>query len=152
MRSAELGGTGTMRQTGEPTVEEILESIKKVIARDNRSLADDRVRDRLIPAETARQDHAPDEDVLDLGAEAELADENSEDRAADRDSPLLGEGVRMSMRESLAALAVLSEPGVPPQIVRSGALHVDSVRPEPASDRSRLHPGRPNHVPRPDQV
>ena len=28
-----------MRQNGEPTVEEILESIKKVIARDNRETA-----------------------------------------------------------------------------------------------------------------
>ena len=35
-----------MRQAGEPSVEEILESIKKVIARDNRSMALDTRRRR----------------------------------------------------------------------------------------------------------
>ena len=35
-----------MRQTAEPTVEEILESIKKVIARDNRAGADEQRRQR----------------------------------------------------------------------------------------------------------
>ena len=34
-----------MAQAGEPSVEEILASIKKVIARDNRAVADERVRD-----------------------------------------------------------------------------------------------------------
>ena len=40
-----MGVCATMRQSGEPTVEEILESIKKVIARDNRAIADERGRE-----------------------------------------------------------------------------------------------------------
>ena len=45
---------------------------------------------------------------------------------AERDS-LVNEGARTSMRESLAALAMLSEPGVPPQIVRSGETSLEGL-------------------------
>ncbi|WP_126173293.1 DUF2497 domain-containing protein [Altericroceibacterium xinjiangense] len=102
-----------MPQDGEPSVEEILESIKKVIARDNRE-----------SARALRQPHAEeDEDVLDLGE----ADEFSDAESADDEAPLTAERSARAMRESLAALAVLSEPGASPQIVRSGETSLESM-------------------------
>lgn len=131
-----------MRQTAEPTVEEILESIKKVIARDNRAGADEQRRQRethgvverqvhqtkdLGPAE-AEDDEAlfAEEDVLDLGSESEfaVAEQDGDDQM---ESPLLTETARVSMQESLAALAMLAEPGAPPQIVRSGETSLEGM-------------------------
>ena len=111
-----------MRQVGEPSVEEILESIKKVIARDNR------------PAEAAprhdqfgRQGNGTgieDEDeVLDLAESSEYL--ASTEEAAD--GPLVPEQTVSSMRESLAALAMLAEPGAAPQIVRSGETSLEGL-------------------------
>ena len=42
-------------------------------------------------------------------------------------APLLTEDTRSSMRESLAALAMLSEPGAAPQIVRSGETSLEGM-------------------------
>ncbi|MCB5425393.1 DUF2497 domain-containing protein [Altererythrobacter sp. CC-YST694] len=109
-----------MRHEGEPSVEEILASIKKVIARDNREIAQEEHRrreNRGIPAARAP------EDVLELSAEAELV---SMDRTEEGEG-LLAREVRSSMRESLAALAMLAEPGVPPQIVRSGETSLEGM-------------------------
>ncbi len=131
-----------MRQTAEPTVEEILESIKKVIARDNRAGADEQRRQRetqgvvapaVHQAKDLEEDRAADdealfdeEDVLDLGSESEFA--MTEDDGDDRpESPLLTDAARVSMQESLAALAMLAEPGVPPQIVRSGETSLEGM-------------------------
>ena len=101
-----------MRQIGEPSVEEILESIKKVIARDSRAGA---------PADRRRGE---DDDVLELEELAEAIDCPS---GAEEESPLTAESSARAMRESLAALAVLSEPGVPPQIVRSGETSLEGL-------------------------
>ncbi|MBV1689959.1 DUF2497 domain-containing protein [Novosphingobium sp. G106] len=131
-----------MRQTAEPTVEEILESIKKVIARDNRAGADEQRRQRetqgvvapaVHQAKDLEEDRAADdealfdeEDVLDLGSESEFA--MTEDDGDERpESPLLTDAARVSMQESLAALAMLAEPGVPPQIVRSGETSLEGM-------------------------
>lgn len=134
-----------MRQASEPSVEEILESIKKVIARDNRA---DAARERsrrdaaaempAAPRVTARPAQRSEGrpasfpvDVLDLSEVA--AQILGEDRAApaDRDAaeeaPLLPEETTASMRESLAALAMLSAPGASPQIVRSGETSLESL-------------------------
>ena len=118
-----------MRQTGEPSVEEILASIKKVIARDNR-------------VETARRDHTPGADatlrdrfdVLDLdqiasqvlGAEpaAALPDDDDDDVG---EAPLTSETTASAMHSSLAALAMLSAPGAQPQIVRSGETSLEGL-------------------------
>jgi len=145
-----------MRQASEPSVEEILESIKKVIARDNRAdAARERSRREVAAAEAAlpprvavrpaqraegRSASFP-ADVLDLTEVA--AQILNEDRAApaasdddeDDDAPLLAEEAATSMRDSLAALAMLSAPGAAPQIVRSGetsleALVRDMLRPQ----------------------
>ncbi|MEL0252786.1 MAG: DUF2497 domain-containing protein, partial [Novosphingobium sp.] len=93
-----------MRQAGEPSVEEILDSIKKVIARDNKAEAQARLRPEPRPA--------PRPEVLEL---TETADE---DEAVE--GGLIADAAAASMRESLAALSMLAQPGVAPQIVRSG--------------------------------
>ncbi len=136
-----------MRQASEPSVEEILESIKKVIARDNRAEAARERSRRDVTAETApaprvsarpapRNEGRPASfpaDVLDLSEVA--AQILSEDRTAtveadeDEDdlAPLLADETTASMRDSLAALAMLSAPGASPQIVRSGETSLESM-------------------------
>lgn len=116
-----------MRQNSEPSVEEILQSIKQVIARDNRAGA--RVeRQRRATAgviEDAPTPQAePEEDVLELPEAAEVDLEFDEE---DVEPALIHAEARHSMRESLAALAMLSEPGVPPQIVRSGETSLEGL-------------------------
>ena len=122
-----------MRQTSEPSVEEILESIKKVIARDNRVGAAEERRTHevrtLTPAESiADEDRDADDSggVLDLSEAAEFLDDEDEIEIA-AEAPLLAEDIRSSMRDSLAALAMLAEPGVPPQIVRSGETSLEGL-------------------------
>lgn len=131
-----------MRQAGEPSVEEILNSIKQVIARDNREIAsatrkrreEDSVRDddaELIADEE-------DGEVLDLAEAGEvLAEEDAEadedqttqetDDSALVDSALVDSGAEEAMRESLAALAMLAEPPRKPQIVRSGETSLEDL-------------------------
>jgi cell pole-organizing protein PopZ len=161
-----------MRQAGEPSVEEILESIKKVIARDTREEATRThggraeaaqhrsVRERTIPAASsvampqlvsqtraATEAKSPDESILELtdaqgnealGSLAGDADSDHDDEgldegqgaaALDEESakPLVAETAVASMRESLAALALLSQPGVAPQIVRSGETSLEGL-------------------------
>ncbi len=132
-----------MRQASEPSVEEILESIKKVIARDNRA---DAVRERSrreaeaapalrISARSAeRTEGRPASfpaDVLDLSeVAAQILNEDHAlpaDHDEDEDAPLLAEETTASMRGSLAALAMLSAPGAAPQIVRSGETSLESL-------------------------
>ncbi|MFN3423653.1 MAG: DUF2497 domain-containing protein [Novosphingobium meiothermophilum] len=103
-----------MRQAGEPSVEEILESIKKVIARDSR--ADLAARTRPGPAAEARP--APRADVLEL---TETADADEEDGG------LIADTAATAMRESLAALSMLAQPGAAPQIVRSGETSLEGL-------------------------
>lgn len=109
-----------MRQAGEPTVEEILDSIKKVIARDNRAGAAEERRQRELDG-VVEAEPSEDEDVLDLAEDAELPE------AVEGTAPLLTENAQASMRESLAALALLSEPGAQPQIVRSGETSLEGL-------------------------
>ena len=121
-----------MRQEGEPSVEEILESIKKVIARDNRVEAAEERRQREAASLPDEDDAVGVEEVLDLSVEAELAaDMELEEAAADDTvvaaAPLVTEDARMSMQDSLTALAMLSEPGARPQIVRSGETSLEGM-------------------------
>lgn len=114
-----------MRQVGEPSVEEILASIKNVIARDNREDAalERRERSERGLAKVAKALDADADEVLELDAATAIAD----DPADEGESPLLSANVASSMRESLAALAMLAEPGVPPQIVRSGETSLEAL-------------------------
>ena len=130
-----------MRQQGEPSVDEILDSIKRVIARDNRASSTEQRRmrethgvspgDSAEPAPRAVPHSANPEDVLDLAVSAQFLDSDE-----DYDSPeggtvgedsLITPGARASMRESLAALAMMSQPGAQPQIVRSGETSLEAM-------------------------
>lgn len=127
-----------MRQAGEPSVEEILASIKKVIARDNRDSAAVERRERehrgMGSEDPVRQAEAADFDadegeVLDL---AELGEEVTEPVA---DNQLMASETVNSISESLAALAMMAQPPAAPQIVRSGETSLegmvrDLLRPE----------------------
>lgn len=120
---------------GEPSVEEILDSIKKVIARDNRE------REELIAGRRAAAD-SPEpadgeeaEEVLELGSYGEelvLSEEQAQDKAARRqtldeiDALMRGE-TEAAMRENFAALATLSQPGRQPQIVRQGETSLEGL-------------------------
>lgn len=110
-----------MRQNGEPSVEEILQSIKQVIARDNRAGA--RIeRNRRASEGVAADEPVDEDDVFELPETAEL-----DPGVASEEPALVQPETRNSMRESLAALAMLSEPGAPPQIVRSGETSLESL-------------------------
>lgn len=122
-----------MKQNGEPTVEEILASIKQVIARDSRIAFEPPQRESIAavapPAQPlATAASAEHDDVLDL-TDAVAADgsEPATDTDTDAAAPLLAEGTRAAMRESLAALAAISGPGAIPQIVRSGETSLEGL-------------------------
>lgn len=117
-----------MGQHGEASVEEILESIKKVIARDNRigALEERRRRETQGVIEPASDEEA--DEVLELGQDHILAEQTDPDGADPGDEPpLVTDSVRESMQANLAALAMLAEPGVPPQIVRSGETSLEGL-------------------------
>ncbi|MBB4857841.1 cell pole-organizing protein PopZ [Novosphingobium chloroacetimidivorans] len=128
-----------MKQNGEPSVEEILASIKQVIARDTRvGTAYEAVRREPVtsaPAESHAQAHVqahaqahpgpdPADDVLELAESDSVAIDHA---GPDEISPLLTEGTRAAMRDSLAALAAISGPGAAPQIVRSGETSLEGL-------------------------
>lgn len=131
-----------MAQHGEASVEEILESIKKVIARDNRDAAGP-VRGNPPPLANSRTE----DEVLDL-SDMEFVEGGARDNddAVDEDGPLTTDTVRQSMRENFEALAMLAEPGARPQIVRSGETSLegmvrDMLRPMLAEWLDRNLPG-----------
>jgi cell pole-organizing protein PopZ len=93
----------------EPSMDEILSSIKRIIADDDCS------RPATKRAKSAAREE---EEVLELTT----AEENaiSEDR-------LLDDGKAQNLRHSFSALQTLSEPGVAPQIVRSGETSLEGL-------------------------
>ena len=130
-----------MHQPGEPSVEEILESIKKVIARESGPLgAAPRRRASAESIEPAAPDEA--EEILELDeaamlslSEQELAEreDESDERFAEAQAdhepvaPLTGNATASAMRDNFAALAMLSQPGRQPQIVRSGETSLEGL-------------------------
>lgn len=119
-----------MRQAGEPSVDEILESIKKVIARDNRAEAAQGRQRSVSDGAGSRSERARVNDVLELTEEDADAVAQSAARVRgeiEDEAGLLAPQAAASMRDSLAALAVLSEPGVQPQIVRSGETSLEGL-------------------------
>ena len=106
------------RDIGEPSLEEILASIKKVIAEDGRKPRKPAPR----PAPAAARAEPVADDIL------ELTDSVEQPEAAEpEDAPLISRAGAQSMRESLAALATLTEPGASPQIVRSGETSLEGM-------------------------
>ena len=93
----------------EPSMDEILSSIKRIIADDDRS------RPATKRAKSAAREE---EEVLELTT----ADQNaiSEDR-------LLDDSKAQNLRHSFSALQTLSEPGAAPQIVRSGETSLEGL-------------------------
>src|SRR5690606_1071869 len=138
-----------MRHEGEPSVEEILESIKKVIARDNRDMqrAERRRRENagvlLTPGKPTdtngdeledELEHdlddelGHDDSVLELGDAGELVEPVAGPSApGPGEAGLTTESAARSMRDSLAALAMIAEPGAAPQIVRSGETSLEGL-------------------------
>ncbi len=128
-----------MQHDNGASVEEILESIKKVIARDNRTIAmgERRRHETGSFAETRQESAEADEadEVLDLRdsdlveeVHERTAEEETGEIADEADSdPLTTATVRASMRENFAALAMLAEPGAQPQIVRSGETSLEGL-------------------------
>lgn len=114
-----------MRQEGEPSVEEILESIKRVMERDDRDLGEfaPKTEARAIPLDPVADDEV--EDILDLGVAGAPVDDTSFDE--DSDGSLTTDEAAQAMRQSLAALAMLSEPPAKPQIVRSGETSLEGM-------------------------
>ena len=110
-----------MAQHNEASVEEILESIKKVIARDNREMP---AAPQIEPEAGKGAANGASDDVLDL-ADMEFAESDEGD--AQDDVPLTTDTVRESMRENFEALAMLAEPGARPQIVRSGETSLEGL-------------------------
>ena len=94
----------------EPSMDEILSSIKRIIADDDRSR----------PATTRAKSVAreEEEEVLELTTAAENT--ISEDR-------LLDDSKAQNLRHSFSALQTLSEPGVAPQIVRPGETSLEGL-------------------------
>lgn len=154
-----------MRQAGEPSVEEILSSIKKVIARDSRiySAKRDDLRtngragrggDVLDLSEVAAQvlaappgklraqaglhdhdtgydhDAGHDHDTgcdHDIGVDHGTGVDHGAGVDEDDEGSLLSKETTSAMRDSLAALAMLSQPGARPQIVRSGETSLEGM-------------------------
>jgi cell pole-organizing protein PopZ len=116
-----------MRQPGEPSVEEILDSIKKVIAHDSRA-ANVGPRPLRTNPQAESPPAAPQDDVLDLAFSAQFLDAQDEEDAANATEPaLLNEGSCASMRSSLAALAMMAQPSASPQIVRAGETSLEEL-------------------------
>ena len=93
----------------EPSMEAILSSIKKIIAEDDRVIT----RARATRAATPRKDEIEaEEDVLEL---TETAEE------------LLDDNKAQSLAQSFSVLKTLAEPGVAPQIVRSGETSLEGL-------------------------
>ena len=93
----------------EPSMEAILSSIKKIIAEDDRVIT----RARATRAAAPRKDEVEaEEDVLEL---TETAEE------------LLDDNKAQSLAQSFSVLKTLAEPGVAPQIVRSGETSLEGL-------------------------
>ena len=107
------------RDIGEPSLEEILASIKKVIAEDTRK---PRRAPPQRPAPAPARQAAPVDDILELTDSVE-----PEPAAEPEEAPLISRAGEQSTRESLAVLATLTEPGVSPQIVRSGETSLEGM-------------------------
>lgn len=139
-----------MRQQGEASVEEILASIKQVIARDNRAgaLEERRRRESEGLKNLSKEIGADEPEALDASADPEFPEDDgvlhlseadfveqdedftgfsSEQTDSDDDTPLTTDPLRESIRENFAALAMLSKPGVQPQIVRSGETSLEGL-------------------------
>ncbi len=105
----------------EPSMDEILSSIKKIIADEDRAKPV-APRKSTRAAVSAPQD---DDEILELtdAADAVIVDDSHEAAVEN----LLDDGKAQSLRHSFSALQMLAEPGVAPQIVRSGETSLEGL-------------------------
>ncbi len=94
-------------------MEEILSSIKRIIAEDNRRATESRQRPRA-------------DSVLELTEDDSVSDKEDDRDGADDDG-LLEADKADTLSASLSALATLAEPGASPQIVRSGETSIEQL-------------------------
>lgn len=94
----------------EPSMEAILSSIKKIIADEDRSRA-------ISSCRPTRESVRDEEEILEL---TQAADDEAE-------AELLDTEKAQSLRQSFSVLQTLSEPGVAPQIVRSGETSLEGL-------------------------
>ncbi|MEM7780473.1 MAG: DUF2497 domain-containing protein [Pseudomonadota bacterium] len=123
-----------MANDSEASVEEILDSIKKVMERDSRASVA-RARQRKVEeadeaeavAQTSASTDEAEDEILDLAdlELTEIVEDDHEDESTD--GPLIADEVRGAMQENLAALAMLAEPPAKPQIVRSGETSLEGL-------------------------
>jgi uncharacterized protein len=112
-------------------MEEILSSIKKIIADDDRAKSPvSRRSGKASVTEKPRALAAIDDDAHVL----ELTETVNADDVADHAEPilntesaLLDDTKAQSLRHSFSALQTLADPGVPPQIVRSGETSLEGL-------------------------
>ena len=102
----------------EPSVEEILRSIKRIIADT------DEARPQTAPRLRKAQQALPDDTELDLADMEGLQPEPAEPASM---QALLNDTAAQSVKHSLAALAAMREPGARPQIVRSGETSLEGM-------------------------
>ncbi|MDP9057352.1 MAG: DUF2497 domain-containing protein [Pseudomonadota bacterium] len=123
-----------MRLAGEPSVDEILDSIKKVIARDDRAGIE--ARDKTVAEAAEKPSDMPvadDDDVLDLAVAGHFLPSEDEagvppdSGASPETTPLVTPQSRDAMRESLAALAMMATAPASPQTVRSGETSLEEM-------------------------
>ena len=107
------GGCEMTEGRNEPSMDEILSSIKRIIADD----------DRARPAAKRAPKAAPTED--DDDGILELTEAAADEQAAPE--VLLDDQKAQSLRHSFSALQTLAEPGVAPQIVRSGETSLEGL-------------------------
>ena len=96
----------------EPSMDEILSSIKRIITDDDQNPP---AAKRLAKAATGDKDEG---EILELTEAAENAT---------REDVLLDDTKAQSLRHSFSALQTLSEPGAAPQIVRSGETSLEGL-------------------------
>ncbi len=111
----------------EPSMEEILSSIKRVIAEDNRRCSTGRANSGQRAGSDARSQG---DSVLELTEYDSLSDDAEDNDGAGesgRDDNLLEQDKADSLIASLSALATLAEPGAAPQIVRSGETSIEQL-------------------------
>ena len=105
-------------QRSEPSMEAILASIKKIIADEDRGgiPATPRRATRTAPVRDPEESN----DILEL-TQIEVEDVD------DAEEELLDDGKAQSLRQSFSVLQTLTEPGVAPQIVRSGETSLEGM-------------------------
>ena len=137
-----------MRQEGEPSVDQILQSIRRVMARERRPVSEKMVTDEVATAEPVAELRSYEAEAEETGgqmlppAEAdELMGDPDGERFAEVEAlaiegtteqeppsaPLTSEEAADSMRRSLAALATLAQPGAPLPTSAAGAASLDAI-------------------------